>query len=462
MSRTTMKVQEKNKILVDFLNKMYYIVNDYRLRRFIMKKKYFLVFVLFIALISVMFIGCSKSDNDGKIVIKYMRWANPAEVKSTKELLDLFMKQNPDIKVVLGNESWSAYWDKLQTLFASGDGPDVFLLGSYYIVDFYKKGILENLQPYIEKSKNINLKKFFKPPVELYKFNGDLYALPRDINSIVLYYNKDLFDRAGVKYPTASWTWDDIIKAGKQLTRDYNNDGIIDQYGILIPSSAYVYETGWGNLILQAGGSLLNKEKTKATVNTPAVAKALQFLWDLEYKYKIAPMEKSKASLGDNVFMTGKVAMVYDGSWMIGTYKTIKSFKWDVQLLPKGKRRACIANGVANAMSSKSKHKEAAWKLIEFLSSKEAQIAVAKSGTAIPVLKDIAYSKYYLDGVPENKKACLEMIKYGHNYPVTSQMNRWLDKAIGTELDLIMLNKKSIKEGLADAEKAVNAILSED
>ncbi len=422
-----------------------------------MKRK--ILFLIGVAVISMsLFFNCGGSKKSNKIVIKYMRWANPAEVQSTKELLDLFMKQNPDIEVILGNESWGAYWDKLQTLFASGEGPDVFLLGSYYVVDFYKKGILENLQPYINKDKDIDEKNFFKPPVELYKFNGNLYALPRDINSIVLYYNKDLFDRAGVSYPTANWRWDDLVKAGKQLTQDYNKDGIIDQYGVLISSS--VFETGWGNLFLQSRGQLLNASKTKSMINSPAGVKTFQFLYDLEYKYKISPMEKSKASLGDNVFMTGKVAMVYDGSWMIGTYKNIKSFKWDVQVLPKGKIRACIANGVANAINSRSKNKEAAWKLVKFLSSKEAQIAVAKSGTAIPVLKDVAYSKYYLDGKPANKKVCLEMIKYGHNYPTTSQMNRWLDKVIATEIDLIMLNKKSVKEGLKEAEKGVDEILS--
>ncbi len=422
------------------------------------KRIIFILLLLFLTT-SILLFNCSKNEeNSNQIVIKYMRWANPAEVQSTKELLKLFMKKNPDIKVIFEHEGWGNYWDKLQTQMAANTGPDVFLLGAYFSVDFYKKGILLNLQPFIDKDKNFNKKDYFSPPFKLYTFNGNLYALPRDINSIVLYYNKDLFDRAGVKYPTDNWTWNDLVKAAKKLTMDYNNDGIIDQWGIMIPN---VFEVGWGNLILQNNGSILNKNKTESTLTNPEVVQAIQFMVDLEYKYKVAPLEKSKGSLGDNIFMTGKVAMIYDGSWMIGTYKTIKSFKWDIVMLPRGKKRACIANGVANAINSHTKHKEAAWKLVKFLSSREAQIAVAKSGTSIPILKNIAYSKYYLDGTPPNKIACLKSIKYGHNYPTTSEMKRWLDDIIVQEMDLILLQQESVKEGLEKAKKRVDKILKE-
>ncbi len=417
--------------------------------------------LIFTTILLILWAGCSKNSSKKKqIIITYKRWANPSEVESTKELLKLFEKRYPNIKVEFTSEPWGAYWDKIQTQFAAGEAPDVFLIGATYIADFYSKGLLLNLQPYIERDKKeLDLNDFFKPPFELYTFNGNLYALPRDINSIVLFYNKDLFDRFGLPYPDETWTWKDIISAGKKLTVDENKDGIIDYWGFL---NSLDYEIGWGNFVLQNKGRLLTPDKRRCIANSPPVVEALQFLYDLEHKYRIAPDSAAKESLGEQVFQTGRVAMRFDGSWMIGTYKsTITGFKWDIAVLPKGKVRACIANGVAHAINAKTKHPEEAWLLVKFLSSKEAQIALAKSATSIPVRKSIAYSKYFLDGVPENKKACLEMIKYGHNYPVTPEMNYWLLDIMARELQLAFLGKKSIKKALDDATREVNKVLKE-
>jgi len=412
--------------------------------------------ILLLLISSLLFIVCHWGGKKNKITIKYMRWADPSELKSTKELIDLFMKQNPDIEVKLYTEAWSGYWDKIQTQLAANIGPDVFLIGSYYIVDFYRKGICMNLKSFIENDKEINLNDFWEPPFELYTFNNDLYALPRDINTIVLYYNKDLFDAAGVAYPNNNWTWDDLIKAGKELTRDLNNDGMVDQFGIM---TSLVYEVCWGNFVLQNNGRLLNKSRTKCTANSPEVIQALQFLYDLEHKYHIAPTSRSKESLGENAFLTGKIAMIPDGSWRVGTYQDAQ-FKWDIALLPKKKKHACIANGVAHVINSATKQAEASWRLVKFLSDKDAQIAVAKSGTSIPVRKSIARSEFYLDGKPENKINCLKSIEYGYNYPITSRLNEWLDVAIVQELELAFLNKKTIKQAMDDAVKRVNKILA--
>lgn len=169
---------------------------------------------------------------------------NPSEVASTKELITLFEKQNSDIKVNFQSESWGAYWDKLQTLLAAGDAPDVFLLGASYVVDFYDVGAIKDLTPFIKKD-NFDLSDFFDPPKRVFSFNGDLYGLPRDINTIDLYYNKNLFDEAGVFHPNKNWTWQDIVEKGKKLTRDLDGDGNPDILAIQIIND---FETGWGEV----------------------------------------------------------------------------------------------------------------------------------------------------------------------------------------------------------------------
>lgn len=416
-----------------------------------------LYLILMILSISLLFTFCGKKSQEQKIVIKYMRWADPSELASTQELIDIFMRKNPDIKVELSTEAWGAYWNKLQTLLAANSGPDVFLLSVDYVVDFYKRGILLNLTPLIENDKTIDLNDFFTPPFEVFTINGNLYALPRDINTIVLYYNKDLFDTYGVEYPNINWTWDDFVKAGKKLTKDLDNDGFIDQWGFI---NSLDFEVCWGNFVLQNGGKLLNKEKTESLINSKECIEAIQFLLDLENKYKIAPNTSARASLGDNTFLTGKIAMISDGSWRIGTYRQA-NFRWDIAPLPKKKIHACIANGVGHAINASTKNKEAAWRLVKFLSDKEAQIALAKSGTSIPIRKSIAYSEYYLDGNPAGKINCLESIKFGYNYPVTSRMSEWLTFHINSEIELAWLGKKSVSQALNDAKKKVDKILSE-
>ena len=413
--------------------------------------------LLTLLLSTIIFTNCAKKEEKGKIVIRYMRWADPSELASTKELLDLFMKKNPDIKVEFTTEAWGGYWNKLQTLIAANVPPDVFLLSVDYIIDFYKRGVLLNLTPLIENDKSLDLKDFFEPPFEIFTVNGNLYALPRDINAIVLYYNKDLFDEAGVEYPNEKWTWDDLVKAGKKLTKDLNNDGYIDQWGFI---TSLDFEVCWGNFVLQNNGKLLNEDKTKSLVNSPEVIEAIQFLYDLETKYKVAPNVTAKASLGDNVFLTGKVAMISDGSWRIGAYRSA-NFRWDIAMLPMKKKHACIANGVAHAISAKTKYQDAAWRLVKFLSDKEAQIALAKSGTSIPIRKSIAYSEYYLDGNPPGKINCLESIKYGYNYPVTEKMSEWLTFHLNNEIELAWLGKKTVQQAMNDAKKKIDKILLE-
>ncbi len=422
-------------------------------------KKMILLLLLLWFLCMLIFSYCGKKEKEGVVTLRYMRWANEEEIKSTKELLDFFMEKNPDIKVKFYSEAWSPYWDKLQTQLAGGVGPDVFMNHANFCSDFIQKEVILNLYPFLEKDKEFNKKDFFNIPFELYKYKGALYAIPRDINVIILYYNKDLFDREGIPYPTDNWTWNDLLKTAKKLTRDSNNDGILDQWGFSF-SIIGGYEVCWGNLLYQNNVRVLNKERTKCLLNSPAALEVFQFLYDLEHKHKVVPSTAQYESLGGyDIFLTAKIAMRIDGSWRMKEYSKAP-FKWDIAMLPRNKRRACIANGIAHSINASTRYPASAWRLVKFLSDKESQIAVAESGTALPIRKSIAYSKYFLDGVPGNKIACLKSIKYGYNYETTSRTMEWW-KHLDDELQLAFLKKKLLKQALDDGVVRVNKILDE-
>ncbi len=422
--------------------------------------KFMSIVVVFLLFFSF---ACNSSKKDSNTVtIKYSRWGTPSEIKITQDLIKIFQKQHPNIKIDFQSDSWTMYWTKLQTQIAGNTTPDVFLCGVDRIVHFQRENVIRSLQSYIDSDSTIDMSDFFDAAKQIFVFNGEYYALPRDINTIVMAYNKDLFDSAGIPYPTKDWTWDDLVQNGQKIMTALNSDKRPGEE-IFAIQPINDFEMGWGNFVFQNGGEVLDPTRTKCLLNTPQVINAMNFLYcDLSEKYKIAPTY-GRAESFNNGFSTGRLAMDIIGSWSIGELRSsIKSFRWDIVELPGNVKKATIANSVAHVMSANTKHPEEAWEFIKFLSGKEAQILLAKSGTSIPVLKSVAYSDVFLDGIPENKKVVLDSLSFGRTYPVTIKMGEWLGSVVVQEIDLAVLKKKSMKQAMNDTVVKVNEILREN
>lgn len=311
---------------------------------------------------------------------------------------------------------WETYWTKLQTQFASDDAPDVFLMDSaFYMKSFAKKNAVEDLTPFASK---LDKSAFYDGLFDVHSLDGKLYAVPRDMNSIILFYNKTLFDQAGLQVPDGTWTWDQALEAAKKLTIDENGktagqDGFdpkrIKQYGLFLNNTGV--DSVIEPLIWQKGGKLFNDNYTETTIDSPQSKQVLEFMHDLIWKYHVMPTDETTANLG-TPFATGKVAMAFDGSWMLSTYNQTQGFEWDVALPPIFDKQAIAVQSVGNSMSTKSKHKEQAWELIEYLSGEEAQKMMASEGASIPALKKIAESDF-LQGKPDHKKAFLDAAPFG-------------------------------------------------
>lgn len=123
---------------------------------------------------------------------------------------------------------WDSYLEKLRVLMAGGTPPDVFAMDAPLYLDWQSRGVLLNLQPYLDKDNTI-LDAVYPITLEAYKTADGLYGLPRDFQTIVLYFNKDMFDAAGVADPTDAWTYADLRTAAKHLTLDKDGDGATDQ-----------------------------------------------------------------------------------------------------------------------------------------------------------------------------------------------------------------------------------------
>ena len=160
------------------------------------------------------FVGIKKSDN--LVHIQFATWGSESEINILKPMLEEFEKENPDIKVDLMHIPQN-YFQKIHLLFASNTAPDVIFINNLYLPIYANAGVLEDLTDY-----EFEYDKYFPKSVEAMKFKGKIYALPRDVSNLVVFYNKDLFKKYGVSYPVNDWTLDDLLKTAQKLTTPKN------------------------------------------------------------------------------------------------------------------------------------------------------------------------------------------------------------------------------------------------
>ncbi len=409
--------------------------------------------------------GCSDRSSEesprgiSRTTIRYSRWGLPEEIEAERQLIRSFEEKHPDIHVVLEFSSWGEYWNKLQAQMAAGTAPDVFLLNGGYSNDYAARGQLENLKPWVDRDTSLSLEQYFPQTVAIFQEGQALWALPRDCNTVAIYYNKTIFQKRGVPFPKPDWDWQDFLEKAKACTLDENNDGRPDIFGF---NAGYdSMEVHWGYWVWQNNGEILNKSKTKCMLGEPNAVEALRFYSDLVVKHKVAPDVAQSSTFGSNMFLTGRVAMSPEGSWMIKAFKEAKSFEWAIAPLPKGKRKAAPVNGLGNAMYAKSKNKQAAWEFLKFLASREYQELLAKSGTSIPALREVAESAIYLDGTVEGKQFFLEQLTYAQPLDFTRNFAK-IEEAIRGELEAVWLGRKAVEAAAKDAAQAVDKILAEN
>lgn len=417
----------------------------------------FLVF----AILNITITGCSQKEDislQRKTIIVYGLPADLNRLKTHQELIALFEKEHPEINVKIEHSSWGAFWNKMNTQLAGGTAPDVWLTDNVYFATYAKRDVLLELQSYIER--DISLNNYFRQAVNTFKYKGRLHGMPTELQVIALYYNKDLFDRYGVKYPDENWTWDSFKEAAIKLTVDIDGNGKIDYFGFISTPWLPVYI----NFIRQNGGMLISRDKTKCLLNQPEAIEAIQFLLDLVYKYKVGPTIAETESTGaTRLFTTGKIAMDMIGYWMVNNYRKEVKFNWDVAPLPYKKLRANNFNGVGHVININTKYPEQAWQFVKFLSSRTSQTILAQSGLGIPVLKEVADSEIYLDSttVPEHKKVFVECLEYAEDLDITEDWNEWR-VALSEELQLAWLRKVSVEDACKAGMRRVNKILGEE
>lgn len=339
------------------------------------------------------------------VTITWGFWGSPEELATHESVAQAFMETHPDIQIEIWHQPWSDYFTKLQTLWAAGDAgeiPDVMFL--FPVPSYAADGVLEELTPYIEAA-DYNLDDYWPGLLDSAMYNGGLYGFPRDIGLEVLYYNIDIFDEAGVEYPTDEWTWDDLLAAAEKLTV-VESSGRVSRYALGMEGGKYQLWVG------QNGGAILDDmtTPTTCTLDQPEAVEGIKFFADMmNNNFAMRDANLSQAGGDAAVFQSGQVAMIIQNASRVSAFNAA-GMNYDVAVvpIPEGGQRSAGAGGASWTMSSASDNKEAAWTFLSWLQSTEGGQAIyTASGEILPALVSTAKSDVFLgsDQPPANRQA---------------------------------------------------------
>ncbi|OGO59323.1 MAG: hypothetical protein A2V85_09060 [Chloroflexi bacterium RBG_16_72_14] len=390
------------------------------------------------------------------VTIEYAIWGDPAEINSQKAVVEGFTAANPTITVDVTVADWDSYWDKLQTGLAGGAAPDVFAMDGPLGPDYQTRDVLLDLTPYIE-AEGYDLGQLDDNAVKDFTTrDGVVFGLPRDLNVIALFYNRDMFDAAGIAYPDDTWTWEKLVEVGKQLTRDTDGDGTIDQWGLYTETTDM--ENAWSSFVWQAGGDILTEDGATSALDRPESAAGIQFLQDLIWKEKVVPDPAIFAETGD-AFEQGVAAMEINGSWLVPTHEAA-GIKLGIAPLPAGPAgKATSVNPTGAVVYANTDAPEASWLLARYLASPEAQEKIMALKASVPVNKEILATSYpaSFDGA----QVFADSLAFAHLKPAFVGYNEFAT-ILQTELDENVFNapNKTAADAIASVNEELNGILA--
>jgi multiple sugar transport system substrate-binding protein len=380
--------------------------------------------IVFVVLV-VLAPACTGTDDEGDApsttiaapgefagTISFMAFGDPEELEAYRQLIDAFQVAEPGVTVeFIETSDRDDLIARLSIAFAGGAPPDLFLMNYRFYGQFAVKGVLESLQPYLDASDVFRADEFYPQAMEAFQVDGEQICMPQNISSLVVYYNKDLFDEAGLSYPKDDWTWADFLRMAKALTVDVDGDGVTDRHGVgMDPEVIRLAPFIWSS-----GAELVDDETdpTRFAVDTPTAIKAMQDFFDLYAVHRVAPGDEELESEDTETrFLNGTLGMVFSSRRDTPSFRAITDFGWDVAALPRRGEPSGILHSDAYCLTTASESKDTAWRFVEFALGPEGAPIVASSGRTVPSLIEVANSEAFLDPTldPANSRVFLDTI----------------------------------------------------
>ncbi len=413
--------------------------------------------VLAVTLLLMSLAGCSAAD--GKTHLTFQIW-DVAQRDGMQAICDAYTAQNPDVVIEVQVTSWTEYWTKLEAAAESNTMPDIFWMHTNQILYYSDFGMLADVTDlYDDVDPNFYNEHFSEiSRNNASGSNGRLYGVPKDKDNIILVYNKEMFDAAGVAYPDDDWTWDDMTDASAKI---YETTG---KYGFMAYAEDHL---GYWNFVYQAGGYILNEDKTKAGFTQPATMDAMKFYIGIQNE-EWCPTQTYFAETQPGIAFFSELGSMYlEGNWELMNKATSypnMDGKWDIAKLPicpnpaSGDGRATISNGLCYSTAARGKNLEVVKDVLKYFGTEEAQRLAGSYGAAIPAYNGTEDS-YFEAFEKAGYDLDLQIIKDQFDYSIQCVNNasrpKW-KSPVGDELIKIYSGQVDIDTGLANMQRIVD------
>ena len=391
--------------------------------------------------------GCSTpAADEGPVTITYTNFiSNDGNEENLQAIVDAFEEENPDITVEVTTLPYGDYGTALQTDLAAGTQSDVFDVDAGHFADYQSQGVLASFD-------SVSASAYRTSVLDGYKVDGTQYGLPTSFSNVVLFYNKALFDKAGVGYPTKDWTWADEKAAAQKLTD--KSAGVWGDYQPVTYNEYY-------KAVQQAGGQFLGSDGKKAAFADAAGQKAAD--WIAGKSGTVMPTAADGAGTADfdtNLFKSGKLAMWHTGIWLFSTLGQLP-FGWDVQVEPGDTQKASATFSNAVVVSKDAKNKAAAEKWATYLTSSKKMVDVRlKAGWELPAVSDESLLKPYLTaGAPANRQAVFDSLDKVAVAPQLGANSQKIQDDVTNALGEIAAGRQTTASSIPATASQVDALL---
>ncbi|MEU8354872.1 sugar ABC transporter substrate-binding protein [Nonomuraea sp. NPDC048882] len=391
--------------------------------------------------------GGTDAQPGEKVTLSYGVW-DATQQAVMQELTAEFTKTHPNVTVNVQLTPWADYWTKMKAAVTGGAAPDVFWMNGPNFQLYASNGVIKPIEEQIDTSV------YPKALVDLYTYEGKLYGLPKDMDTVGVWYNKTLFDQAKVKYPADDWTWADFKETAAKVTDPAK--GVYAVGAELTSFQEYQYNT-----IYQAGGHVISPDGKKSGYDDPKTIAGLKFWTDLIAAKQSPDLKTMTDTAPLQLFEAGKLAMYWGGSWNVAEFgkNDYTKDKVDVAPLPKGEKQATIIHGVANVVSAKTEHPAEALEFVKFLGSKPAADILGKKGP-IPAYNDTQND--WVAAHPEWKlQTFLDAVSYAVPYPVSKNTAAWQEAEL-THLTKAWTGEVPVEKAAADLAAGMNDLLAKE
>lgn len=389
---------------------------------------------LVLALVMILSLSLAYAE---PVTITYAHFSGSgAQEETLKKMIEIFESKNPDIKVDVQITGYEDYFTKLATTVGGGNPPDVFEMNMENFLSYMLRGACADLTGKIDTAN------YSEGTLAAVSSEGKIYAVPMSFSTCVLFYNKDLFDQAGVAYPTDDWTWADAQAAAEKIKA--LGDDIWGYYQPITYNE--FYKSIKGN-----GGSVLSEDYSQFTMNTPENVAVLEaMIARVRGENHVMPTKEELAGRGDwDLFTEGKLGMIITGIWGFPTFAEKCTFDWDIVVEPGYKTPSTFFFANVNCVSPSSDKQEAAAKFVDAMGSDPDIVQLRLDANwELPTIADQSKLSQYIEMTPPaNRKAVFDSMDYAAAPPALEEQGAVVE-IIDNILSTLETNDMTAQEAL--------------